>query len=108
MNNFKGTKGELKKVYSHDVCIGIGVRTADGYHEMTANSILPDVEEMGNDEIDRALEIVEADMTLYAHSKEMLKTLESVKDLLEAYPGEAEMHLKATQIRDLIQRATNI
>ena len=39
---------------------------------------------------------------------EMLEKLAEVKDLLEAYPSEAEMHLKAVEIRQLIKEATEL
>ena len=45
---------------------------------------------------------------LISKSLKMLEKLEEVKDLLEAYPSEAEMHLKAVEIRQLIKEATEL
>ena len=45
---------------------------------------------------------------LISKSLKMLEKLAEVKDLLEAYPSEAEMHLKAVQIRQLIKEATEL
>lgn len=45
---------------------------------------------------------------LISKAPEMLEMLKSVKDLLEAYPSEAEIHLKAVEIRDLIKEATEL
>ena len=44
----------------------------------------------------------------YDKIKEMLEKLAEVKDLLEAYPSEAEMNLKAVEIRQLIKEATEL
>lgn len=41
-------------------------------------------------------------MVLREKNAELVEMLKSTKDLLEAYPSEAEMHLKATEIRELI------
>lgn len=70
---FKGTKGKLQKVYQSGICIGIGVIQKDGYTEMTANSILPDCDDMTDKEVDKYMEVLEADMTLYSHAPEMLE-----------------------------------
>ena len=45
---------------------------------------------------------------LISKSPEMLEKLAEVKDLLEAYPSEAEMNLKAVEIRQLIKEATEL
>ena len=45
---------------------------------------------------------------LISKSLKMLEKLAEVKDLLEAYPSEAEMHLKALEIRQLIKEATEL
>ena len=45
---------------------------------------------------------------LEKQNKKMLEKLAEVKDLLEAYPSEAEMHLKAVEIRQLIKEATEL
>ena len=45
---------------------------------------------------------------LISKSLKMLEKLAEVKDLLEAYPSEAEMHLKAVEIRQLIKEATEL
>ena len=49
-----------------------------------------------------------ANALLISKALEMLKKLAEVKDLLEAYPSEAEMHLKAVEIRQLIKEATEL
>lgn len=41
-------------------------------------------------------------MVLRERNAELVDMLEVTKDLLEAYPSESEMHLKATEIRELI------
>ena len=45
---------------------------------------------------------------LISKAPEMLEKLAEVKDLLEAYPSEAEMNLKAVEIRQLIKEATEL
>ena len=49
-----------------------------------------------------------ANAKLASKAHEMLEKLAEVKDLLEAYPSEAEMHLKAVEIRQLIKEATEL
>ena len=51
---------------------------------------------------------MKANALLISKAPEMLEKLAEVKDLLEAYPSEAEMHLKAVEIRQLIKEATEI
>ena len=45
---------------------------------------------------------------LISKAPEMLEKLAEVKDLLEAYPSETEIHLKAVEIRQLIKEATEL
>ena len=47
-------------------------------------------------------------MVLREKNAELVEMLESTMDLLEAYPSESEMHLKATEIRELIKLATYV
>lgn len=47
-------------------------------------------------------------MVLRERNAEMLEMLESTKDLLDAYPSESEMHLKAVEIRELITKAKEV
>ena len=49
-----------------------------------------------------------ANALLISKAPEMLEKLAEVKDLLEAYPSEAEMNLKAVEIRQLIKEATEL
>ena len=49
-----------------------------------------------------------ADALLISKALEMLEKLAEVKDLLEAYPSETEIHLKAVEIRQLIKEATEL
>ena len=49
-----------------------------------------------------------ADALLISKAPEMLKKLAEVKDLLEAYPSETKIHLKAVEIRQLIKEATEL
>ena len=101
---FKGTKGKLQKVYVTDVCIGIGVVQKNGYTEMTANSILPDVEELSDKQIKVEMKKLEADMTLYAHAPEMLEMLAKIEPMLR----ERHLYGTACDVRDLLTRATTI
>ncbi len=57
---------------------------------------------------DEATEETKANALLISKAPEMLEKLAEVKDLLEAYPSEAEMNLKAVEIRQLIKEATEL
>lgn len=99
---FKGTKGELVKIYQGDICIGIGVPITPDYHEVTENSILPDCEGWSDKKIDKHMVKLEADMTLYSQSPEMLRML---KTLLKD-GGFNEFTIRETEL--LIKKATTI
>jgi len=48
------------------------------------------------------------DALLISKAPELLAILKDVKDLLDSYPSESEMHLKASEIRTLIKEATEL
>ncbi|WP_343566307.1 hypothetical protein [Sphingobacterium sp.] len=100
---FKGTKGQHKKVYQGDICIGIGVETSPNYFEMTAHSILPDCEDMSDKEVDKCMRTLEADMTLYSKAPAMLEMLKHVLALAQC--GNI---VDAYKIEELIESATKI
>lgn len=105
---FKGTKGQHKKVYQGDICIGIGVETSTNYFEMTAHSILPDCEDMSDKEVDKCLRTLEADMTLYSKAPEILEMLKIlIQDIEEGnYSRQTGYDLK--EAKKLIKQATTI
>lgn len=94
MTEFKGTKGRWK-LANNDYGYYTSVRNIDDTRKVC---------------VSRANNILEsnANMLLISKAPEMLEMLKSVKDLLEAYPSEAEIHLKAVEIRDLIKEATEL
>ena len=96
---FKGTKGKWE-VYNpnHIGCINVSFGKNDGFtgyvelwHHYFENK-----------------EEAKANALLISKAPEMLEKLAEVKDLLEAYPSEAEMNLKAVEIRQLIKEATEL
>ena len=96
---FKGTKGKWE-VYNpnHIGCINVSFGKNDGFtgyvelwHHYFENK-----------------EEAKANALLISKAPEILEKLAEVKDLLEAYPSEAEMNLKAVEIRQLIKEATEL
>ena len=95
---FKGTKGKWEYLYDGcDHC----------YVIVSANSSICSTVLLDRIYFDTYKEI-EANALLISKAPEMLEKLAEVKDLLEAYPSEAEMHLKAVEIRQLIKEATEL
>lgn len=99
---FRGTKGKLVKVFQGGVCVGIGVERTPGFYEVTANSILPDCDGWSDRKINKYMAKLEADMTLYSQSQEMLQML---KTLIED-GGFNEFTIRETE--SLIKKATTI
>ena len=80
--NWKGTKGVLEmKFMPGGICIGIG--TVGNYCQITANSILPETDE----EYEKEKEELEANMRLYAASRELLKALQIYVGQIERSPN---------------------
>ena len=93
MDNYNFTKGKWKIEY---LCDENSIRAS-----LNKGSI--DVWTNMNGE---TIEEANANALLISKAPEMLEKLAEVKDLLEAYPSEAEMNLKAVEIRQLIKEAT--
>lgn len=77
MEKFKGTKGKLELQYVSGVCIGIG--TIGDYSQITANSVLPNTDE----EYENERAEIEANMTLYATSPELLWAIQSMLNVFD-------------------------
>ena len=96
---FKGTKGKWRKFQLPNGNMKI---TCDDWREFAEIEFKhwQNTEERRKQCLYNAL--------LISKAPEMLEKLTEVKDLLEAYPSEAEMHLKAVEIRKLIKEATEL
>lgn len=94
---FKGTKGkwefEIDEYHQHAIVHSITV----------GNGVICEI-----NYTDSNMSQVPYDFNLMAHSKDMLKMLSDIKDLIEAYPSEAELHMKGIEIRELIKSATEV
>lgn len=95
---FKGTKGKWFVDYSEQYMNGSNVLCTP----ISTNQVINLCDIYGDDDT------AKANTLLISKAPEMLKKLVEVKDLLEAYPSEAEMHLKAVEIRQLIKEATEL
>ncbi|HEY4482394.1 MAG TPA: hypothetical protein VI489_06035 [Candidatus Brocadiaceae bacterium] len=108
MEKFKGTPGKLELKYVSRICIGIGtVEIADGYSQITANSILPETDK----EYKKERVEIEANMTLYASSPELLEALQECRDVLAmaSLIDKTNTCSKAAEKADLIiNKALNI
>ena len=69
---FKGTKGALEPKYISGICIGIG--TIGNPYQVTANSILPNTD----NQYKKEKKEIEANMKLYASSKDLLDALQEL------------------------------
>ena len=98
MNNYKFTKGKWN--YEKGTYLENTIFFSFNNGEIIKVSNIND-----NDE---ATEETKANALLISKAPEMLEKLAEVKDLLEAYPSEAEMNLKAVEIRQLIKEATEL
>ena len=96
---FKGTKGKWRKFQLPNGNMKI---TCDDWREFAEIEFKhwQNTEERRKQCLYNAL--------LISKAPEMLEKLVEVKDLLEAYPSEAEMNLKAVEIRQLIKEATKL
>lgn len=122
---FKGTKG--KWILDSDDMLTIRAINTDGrifitkantleyYEKGYKFSIAKAMAKKDNIEVERLRkELFQFDAEQFANARliskalEMLEKLAEVKDLLEAYPSESEMHLKAVEIRQLIKEATEL
>ena len=99
MNNYKFTKGKWRKFQLPNGNMKI---TCDDWREFAEIEFKhwQNTEERRKQCLYNAL--------LISKAPEMLEKLAEVKDLLEAYPSEAEMNLKAVEIRQLIKEATEL
>ena len=89
--DFKGTRGKWEYLYDgHDYCYDI---VSD--YGLICSTVSAGIKDRYN-------------ALLISNAPEMLEKLVEVKDLLEAYPSEAEIHLKAVEIRQLIKEATEL
>ena len=89
--DFKGTRGKWEYLYDgNDYCYDI---VSD--YGLICSTVSAGIKDRYN-------------ALLISNAPEMLEKLVEVKDLLEAYPSEAEMNLKAVEIRQLIKEATKL
>ena len=89
--DFKGTRGKWEYLYNgNDYCYDI---VSD--YGLICSTVSAGIKDRYN-------------ALLISKAPEMLEKLVEVKDLLEAYPSEAEMNLKAVEIRQLIKEATKL
>lgn len=98
MDNYNFTKGKWNiERHQHQLCGDYLIIDENDYQLAIAdNEYIQDYEK------------TKANALLISKAPEMLEKLAEVKDLLEAYPSEAEMHLKAVEIRQLIKEATEL
>lgn len=102
MSEFKGTKGIWKTKKDENSNGWIGVETDNNELSVTVypNKVS---DKRGTFSIE-----TQSNALLISKAPELLEMLKDVEDLLEAYPSESEMHLKASEIRNLIKEATEL
>lgn len=105
----KYTKGKWQKIYSHNVCIGVAIKTDINYYQMICNSILPDTD--GDYAVQKPN--IEADMTLISKAPEMHEALkDELLFLKELYPYQSitmknDISIRIGRIKSLLKGIDN-